>query len=182
VGPGALRIVWIIIAGVVGILAGGGAVFLLQRTLGKSKLEQAEAQAQQLVDDAEKRVTEIELAAEKQALRMRNEAEEQAQKKLQDLRREDERLQSRRESLDERMDRLEERERGLNRRQSRIDRIKNQIEELHLQQQTELERVANLSQEEAQEVLLKQVEEKVRDDMARLIREMEAKAQAEAEV
>jgi ribonuclease Y len=80
------------------------------------------------------------------------------------------------------MDRLEERERGLNRRQSRIDRLKNQIEELHEQQQTELQRVANLSEEEAKEVLLHQVEEQVRSDMARLIREMEAKARAEAEV
>jgi ribonuclease Y len=174
--------VWIIVAGVVGILAGGGAVFLWQRTFAKSTLEQAQTKSQQLVDDAQKRVAEIELAAEKQALRTRNEAEQEAQKKQRDLRREDERLQKRRESLDERMDRLEERERGLNRRQSRIDRLKNQIEELHEQQQTELQRVANLSEEEAKEVLLQQVEEQVRDDMARLIREMEAKARAEAEV
>jgi ribonuclease Y len=148
----------------------------------KSKLEQAQAQSQQLVDDARKQVAEIELEAERQALRTRNEAEEQAQRKQQDLRREDERLQKRRESLDERMDRLEERERGLNRRQSRLDRLKNQIEELHEKQQTELQRIANLSEEEAKEVLLKQVEEQVRDDMARLIREMEAKARVEAEV
>jgi ribonuclease Y len=174
--------VWIIIAGAVGILAGGGIVIAVQRVFAKSKLEQAHLQSQQLVDDAQKRVVEIELAAEKQALRTRNEAEQQAQQKLQDLRREDERLQKRRESLDERIDRLEERERGLNRRQSRLDRMKNQIEELHEQQQTELQRVANLSEEEAKEVLLKQVEEQVRDDVARLIREMEAKARAEAEV
>jgi ribonuclease Y len=174
--------VWTIVAGVVGILAGGGVVVLFQRIFAKSKLEQAQATSQQLVDDAQKRVVEIELEAEKQALRTRNEAEEQAQRKLQDLRREDERLQNRRESLDGRMDRLEERERGLNRRQSRLDRIKNQIEELHEQQQAELQRVANLSEEEAKAVLLQQVEEEVRDDMARLIREMEAKARAEAEV
>jgi len=173
--------VWIIFAGIVGILAGAGLVVLLQRLLGKSKLEQAETKSQQLVDDAQKRVVEIELEAEKQALATRNEAEEQAQRKLQDLRREDERLQKRRESLDERMDRLEEREHNLNRRQSRLDRLKNQIEELHEQEQAELQRIANLSEEEAQEVLLKQVEEQVRDDMARLIREMEAKARAEAE-
>jgi len=179
---GRLGWIWIIVPGVVGILAGGGAMFLWQRLFAKSTLEQAQTKSQQLVDDAQKRVVEIELAAEKQALQTRNEAEEQAQRKLQDLRREDERLQKRRESLDERMDRLEERERGLNRRQSRIDRLKNEIEELHEQQQVELQRVANLTEEEAKEVLLDQVEAAVRDDMARLIREMEAKAQAEAEI
>ena len=74
------------------------------------------------------------------------------QKRLQELRREDERLQNRRESLDKRIDRLEERERRLNQRQSRIDRMKNQIEELYSKQTTELERIAALSREEAGEV------------------------------
>ncbi len=174
-------VIWIVLAGIVGILAGGAGVIVVERVLGRSKLERAEAKADQLVEEAETRAVEIELAAEKEALRARNEAERENKKRLQELRREDERIQSRREALDTRMDRLEERERGLGRRQSRLDRMKNEIEDLHAQQQAELQRVANLSEEEAQELLLKQVEAQVRDDMARTIRELEAKAHAEAE-
>jgi ribonucrease Y len=169
------------IACVVGILVGGIGVLIIERALAKSRLEQATQQAQQLTQEAERRAHEIELDAEKEALRRRNEAEQESQRKAQELRREDERLQSRREALDARMDRLEERERGLNRRQSRIDRKQNQVEELVAQQEAELQRIANLSEEEAREVILGQVQDQVRDDMARLIREMEAKAHDEAD-
>jgi ribonuclease Y len=173
--------IWNILFCAAGILVGGAGVLVVQRLLAKSRLEQAELSAIQLTEEAERRANEIELAAEKEALRRRNEAEQEYQRKAQELRREDERLQSRREALDTRMDRLEERERGLNRRQSRIDRKQNQIEELVAQQEAELQRIANLSEEEAREVILGQVQEQVRDDMARLIREMEAKAHEEAD-
>jgi ribonuclease Y len=178
---GSGQVIWIVLAGVVGVLVGGAGVIVVERVLLRSKLERSQTRADQLVEEAETRAVEIELSAEREALRARNEAEKENQRRLQELRREDERIQSRREALDTRMDRLEERERGLNRRQSRLDRLKNEIEQLHLQQETELQRVANLSEEEARELLLKQVEEQVRDDMARTIRELESKAHAEAE-
>jgi ribonuclease Y len=175
------RLIWIIVGCVVGLLLGGAGVFVVQHILGKSKLEEANKTAEQLVDAAELRANEVVLAAEKEALRRRDEAEQANQRKLQELLREDERLQKRRESLDRRMDRLEDRERGLNRRQSRMDRKQNQIDELVAQQEAELHRIANLSEEEAREVILERAESEVRDDMARMIREMEAKAHAEAD-
>ena len=178
---GSGQLIWIVLACVAGILAGSVGVLVAQRTLAKSRLEQAVKSAQQLVEEAERKANEIELAAEKEALRRLNETEQENQRKAQELRREDERLQSRREALDARVDRLEERERGLNRRQSRIDRKQNQIEELVAQQEAELQRIANLSEDEAREVILGQVQEQVRDDMARLVREMEAKAHDEAD-
>ena len=178
-GPG--HLIWIVVALIGGILLGVVGLLVVQRVFGKSRLEEATKNAQQLVAEAEIKANEIELAAEKEALRRLNEAEQENQKMLQELRREDQRLQNRREALDTRMDRLEERERGLNRRQSRIDRKQNQIEELVAKQEAELQRIANLSEEEAKEVILAEVRDQVRDDMARLIREMEAKAHAEAD-
>ena len=178
---GSGQLIWIVLACVAGILFGGIGLLVAQRVFGKSRLDEATKSAQLLVEEGERKANEIELAAEKEALRRLNEAEHENQRKVQELRREDERLQSRREALDTRIDRLEERERGLNRRQSRIDRKQNQIEELVAQQETELQRIANLSEEEARGVILAQVEARVRDDMARLIREMEAKAHVEAD-
>jgi ribonuclease Y len=172
---------WIVIACVAGILAGGTGVIVVERVLAKSKLEQANQEAGLIAQEAERRANEIELAAEKEAIRRLNEAEQENQRKAQELRKEDERLQNRREALDTRMDRLEERERGLNRRQSRLDRKQNQVDELVAEQEAELQRIANLSEDEARGVILERVEAEVRDDMARLVREMEAKARAEAD-
>jgi ribonuclease Y len=178
---GGLNAIWIILAGVVGVLVGSITVILVQRVLAKSKLERAELAVAKMVEDAQTRSKEIELAAEKEALQARNRAESEARRRLQDLRREDERLQKRRDDLDTRIDRLEERERALNKRQSSIDKMKNQIEELYEKQTTELERVANLSQDEAREQLLKEVESHTRDEMARVIRQVENQIKREAD-
>ena len=175
------RVIWIILAGIAGALAGSAIVLVVQRILGKSRLESANLEASKMTQDAQTKAKEIELAAEKKALNMRNRAEADIQKRQQELRQEDERLHRRRETLDQRIDRIEERERKLNQRQSRLDRMRNQIEELHAQQTTELERIANLSQEEAQNLLLQEVEARTRDEMARVIRQVEAQVRLEAD-
>ena len=175
------RVIWIILAGIAGALAGSAIVLVVQRILGKSRLESANLEASKMTQDAQTKAKEIELAAEKKALNMRNRAEADIQKRQQELRQEDERLHRRRETLDQRIDRIEERERKLNQRQSRLDRMRNQIEELHAQQTTELERIANLTQEEAQNLLLQEVETRTRDEMARVIRQVEAQVRLEAD-
>ena len=174
-------IIWIIVAGVAGILVGGAAVIVVERVLSRSRLEQTKMTTTKLVEDAQTKAKEIELAAEKEALNTRNKAEAEIQKRMQELREEDERLHRRREALDKRMDRLEDRERKLNQRQSRLDRMRNQIEELYEKQTAELERIANLSQDEAKELLLQDVETRTRDEMARVIRQVEAQVREEAD-
>ena len=176
-----VSILWIIVAGIAGVSVGCVAVIAVERTLLRSKLEQARAESIKTVEEAETRAKQIRLDAESEAIKARNEADAELQKRMQELRREDQRLQDRRESLDKRIDRLEERERRLNQRQSRIDKMKNEAEELYQKQTAELERVANLSREEAQALLLKEVEEKTRDEMSRIIREVEAQVHQEAD-
>jgi len=178
-GPG--NVLWIILAGIAGVAIGSVIVIVVERLLSQSRLERAKNEADKMLKDAGTRAKEIELAAEREALNAREKAEAETQRKQQELRREDERLQKRRETLDSRIDRLEERERKLNQRQSRLDRMRNQIEELYTKQTAELERVANLSQDEARELLLQEVETKTRDEMARVIREVEAQVKMDAD-
>jgi ribonuclease Y len=178
---GLASILWIALAAILGLLVGGAIVLVAERILARSSLERAQIASAQTIEEAQTRAKEIELAAEKDALQIRNQAEADTQKRLQEQRREDERLQNRRETLDQRIDRLEDRERKLNQRQSRLDRMKNQIEDLHKQQTEELQRVANLTEEEAKEILLKEVETQVRGEMARVIREVEAQVRDQAD-
>jgi ribonuclease Y len=175
------NIIWIIVAGIVGILLGGVAVIVVERVLASSRLEQTKMTIVKMIEEAQTKAKETELAAEREALNTRNQAEADVQKRLGELRKEDERLHQRREALDKRMDRLEDRERKLNQRQSRLDRMKNQIETLHEQQTAELERIANLSQEEAKDLLLQEVESYTRNEMAGVIRQVEAQVQQEAD-
>ena len=93
---GPIHIIWTILAGIAGVLVGGLTVIIVERTLAESRLERAQASAAQAIDEAQRQVKEIELAAEKAALQVRDEAEAQGKKKREELQREDERLQQRR--------------------------------------------------------------------------------------
>jgi ribonuclease Y len=55
------------------------------------------------------------------------------------------------------------------------------VEQLYTEQMAELQRVAGLTQEQATQLLLDKVEADARQDMARVIREVEAEARAEGE-
>jgi len=172
---------WTIVTAIAGILVGGILGYFIKQYLSESRLKSAQTEAEQLLEDARAGAREIELAARDKALQIRKEAEEESRARHRELQQEDKRLQKRRETLDVRLERLESRERRLNQRQSRLDRRQNELEKLYEARTSELERVANMTQEEAREHLLQAVEEETRQDMARVIREVEAQTKEEAE-
>jgi ribonuclease Y len=95
--------------------------------------------------------------------------------------REDDRQQKRRAELDHRIERLELREQNLNKRQSALDKRANDIEKLYSDQLEELQRIGQMSVEEAKQVLLVEAEKEARNDMARIIRQIEGEARSEGD-
>jgi ribonuclease Y len=170
-----------IVTAIVGVLLGGVLGYFVKQYIGESRIKSAQTEASRMLEEAQARAKEIELASRDQAIELRNEAEAESRQQRRELQKEEKRLQRRRETLDARVEKLEARERRLNQRQSRLDRRKNELDKLYESRTTELERIANMSQEEAKGLLLKTVEEETRQDMARVIREVEAQAHEEAE-
>jgi ribonuclease Y len=65
--------------------------------------------------------------------------------------------------------------------EAQIEKIKASVEDLYAQQSAELERLANLTAEEAREQLLNKVEEEIQHETAVMIKEMEAQAKETAD-
>jgi ribonuclease Y len=168
----------LLIVGVAGGLAGG--YWYFQRRSQQS-LDGAEKRAERIIADAETASKEQMVQARDEALELRREVEREAKARDRELRQEDGRLQKRRASLDERFDQVDQRERRLNQRQSNMDKRFSQLETLEKERMVELERVANMSQSEARDLLLENVEQQARQDMARTIREVEAEVMEDAE-
>jgi ribonuclease Y len=145
------------------------------------RVEGAEHQAERILSDAEKEAKEKLYQAQEEVMKRKNQAEEEAKMRERELRQEDDRLQQRRSRLDDRFEQLEKRERQLSQQQSSLDKRRNQLEQLEQERLVELERVANMSQDEAKGLLLQTVEQDARQDMARVIREVESEAKEEAE-
>lgn len=170
-----------VVIALVSVIVGGVLGYFVVQYVGESRIKAAQAEAERLLEEAQARAKEIELVARDKALKLRNEIEEQGRTQRREAQREEERLQKRREVLDNRLEQLENRERKMNQRQSKLDRRQSELDKLYQERVTELERIANMSQAEAREHLLQAIEEDTRQDMARVIREVEALAYEEAE-
>jgi ribonuclease Y len=171
----------IIIIAVAASAVGFGLGFLIRSYIVQSRVKKLYQQAAQQLQEAETKASEIVLAAKDEALEVRNEAEKELERRRDALRREEERLQQRREKMDHSQERLEQREQSLNKRQSTLDRQRNEVERMRQEQVAALERIAGLSREEAKEELLAVVGEENRQEMARVIRQVEAEAKEEAD-
>ena len=170
-----------IIIAIVGLALGAAGGYFFFRYQSKMRIEGAEHQAERIISGAEKEAKEKLLEAQEEIIERRNQVEQEAKQRERELRREDDRLQQRRSRLDDRFEQLDKRERHLSQQQSALDKRYNQLEKVEQERLAELERVANMSQEQAKDLLLQTVEQDARQDMARLIREVEAEAREEAE-
>ncbi len=173
-------IVIIVASLVVGLIGFALGYFLSQYVVG-TKLKTAQTQAERTLTEAEAQKKDILIQAKEEAIKLRNQAETEMQRRSTELRRQEERLQKRQEGVDRRFESVEGRERALSKRQSAVDRRANEIDTLYEKQVVELRRISGLSQEEAKELLLQEVEKDARPDMARIVREIEAEAKAEGE-
>ncbi len=173
---------WLIIPIAFLALALGTAIgYALRQLLLEKKITQDKEEAERIIREAIQKASDIELEAKNKALEIRQTAEAEIVRRRNELAREEDRLQKRREELDIRTDRLEKREQALNKRQSVVDKRANEIDKLYEKELEELQRIANMTTDDAKAVLLAEVEKEARTDMARIIRQIEAEAREEGE-
>ena len=162
---------------VVGLMVG----FFFNRYLSEKAQRKQHDKAEKILQEAKEQARIIEIQARDRALKAAQAAEVEIGHLRSELNREEERLQKRRSELDLRVERLEQRDQAVNKRQSTVDRRFNEIENLHNQQMDELQKIAQMSTDEARTILLSEVEKESRNDMARIIRQIEAEAREEGE-
>ncbi|MBI2845299.1 MAG: ribonuclease Y [Chloroflexi bacterium] len=154
--------------------------FVVRQYLGAGRLRAAEAQSHKILEEARTQKKEALLEAEKEALKLRKEAEEEMRRLRSDLRRQEERLQRRQEQLDRRVEPLEARERKAEHKERELAKKEEDLENLRRQKIQELQRLANLSQEEAKQLLLQSIEAEAREDAARVLRKDEEETKEQA--
>ena len=169
-----------IIVGLAGLLIGAGAGFVLRKRSDGTSLQQAEEQASRILAEAETHQKELLLAAKEETLTLRNQLEAEMRDRRAEAARSEQRLAQKEENLDRKVDTLERREQSLRDREASIEQLRTEAEELRLRQATELERVSNLTIDEAREQLLGAIEGEIRDEASRRVREMEKEVEATA--
>ena len=150
-----------------------------------SKIGSAESKAREIIDDAvktaEAKKKESLLEIKEESIRTKNELEKETKERRAELQRYEKRVLSKEESLDKKAEAIEKREAGFTAKEEQLKAREAKVEELSKQRVQELERISGLTSEQAKEYLLKTVEDDVKHDTAKMIKEMEAQAKEEAE-
>jgi ribonucrease Y len=164
------------------LILGGLIGFMIKQFLVERNRKAQNLKADHIIAEAREQAREIELEAKDAALKITQKAEEELNRRRTDLNKEDDRLQKRREELDQRLEKYEEREVRLNKRQSSMDKRANEIDHLYQEVMEELQRVSEMTKDEAREVLLAETEKEARADMARIIRQIEGEAREKGNI
>lgn len=168
----------IIIYLAVAILASASGYFL-RKFLGQRQQDSAEMRARSLLEEAKTKSKEIVLAAKDKALKYTEQAKKEELERRREFLALEKRLAQRENLLDQRLGDLEQKRRFLEREKGDVREIKKEILVIKRKQATTLERVANLSREEAKKLLLSVVEGEMSEHLLARIKKLEKTEQEE---
>jgi ribonucrease Y len=174
-----------VVVGLLGLIIGFAAAWVvssrIKDTKGRDERLLAQADAERIIDAAKATERELTLAAKDDALRLREEIERELKEQRANIARQERRIQQKEETLDRKTAQLEKRDSDLDTREQEVGAIRVEAETLRAKQITELERVSNLTREDARAILLASIEEEVRDAANRRTREIEAEVKEDSD-
>ena len=151
----------------------------------EKQLGSAEAKAREIIDDAlkvaETKKREALLEAKEESIKTKNELEKEVRERRTEVQRYEKRVLAKEEALDRKTSAVEKKENALYAKEEEVAKMKEEVSKLNEQRIQELERISGLTSEQAKDLLLQTVEDEVKHDAAKLIKESEARAKEEAD-
>ena len=169
------------IVALVAAVAGLALGFLLRSMYASQTMRAAQEKSARIVTEARSQQKDLILEAKEEKLRLLREAEDEARSRRSELTGLERRLQQRDEQLDERTDMLEQRDRKLMERDRELDRTREELARAQQDHIVALERVSEMSAEDAKAALLLAVREEAEHDAVKIARAIERKAREEAD-
>ena len=189
--------VWVVIVLAVAIVAIGvgcffaGQFFTKKRTA--KKIGEVDQRIKIMLDEAESESKALKkeaiLEAKEQELKLRNEFERETKDKRAELQRAEQRLLQKEDNLDKKEDsllkrseQLEQQQKNLTRQEGEVKKMQEKIAHQHDLMLQELEKVSQMTREEAKKVLIDNILDEARRDVAVQVRNIEQEAKDEAEI
>ena len=155
-----------IIAAIVGVAGGAGAVFVYNKKNengGKNK-------ADDLVRKAKNEASDIVSKARKEAADVAEKSKNEEDERRKEWKKTENRLSERETLLDGKLDQLEKKSEKLVKQEKEIEDLKTEIRDIRTKQQEKLEKIAGLSKADAKEKLMAMTEKDIKDDLAGLVK------------
>jgi len=171
-GPVAWTLICVGVA-VVSFLAG----IYIRKKVAEKAIGSAEQEAARIIDEAKKAAEtakkETLVEAKEEALRVKNEAERELKERRNDLQRLERRAMQKEENLDRKLENLDKKEELLNKKIKENEELKEEIEKIKQEQIEMLQKISQMTVEEAKTSLLTKVESEARHLMAMRLADIE---------
>ena len=150
-----------------------------------AKIGNAEAKAREIIDEAlreaESKKRESLLEIKEESIRTKNDLDREIKERRAEIQRNERRIQQKEENIDRKTESIERKEASLTAKEESLAKEREKIAKLNEERIQELERISGLTSEQAKEHLLKIVEDDVKIESAKLIKDMEQKVKEEAD-
>lgn len=179
---------WIIVLIVVAIVVALISAFIatqVRKNVVEKKIGSAEGKAREIIDEAiksaEAKKKEALLEAREENLKAKNELDKEIKERRAEVQRYEKRVLNKEEAIERKSESLEKKENSLKNKEEKLAEAQTKVDELSEKRVQELERISGLTSEQAKEYLLKTVEEEVKIETAKLVKELESQAKEEAD-
>jgi len=149
--------------------------YFARQILANQQIRNAQNEAKKLLESAQTKYEQMVLDAKEEAVKVRAAAETDSRERRYELQRLERRSSQREERVERKLEDLERRDRSLTGKEKEIDTVRAQVEEVKERQLQRLEEVSGMSSDEAKQQLLNSVENEIKEDASRRVREWEVR-------
>lgn len=169
--------IWIIAALIAGVVFG----IVIKKIMTSQAISSAERKADTILAEAKQKNKDLVLEAKDQALKMIEDAKAEEKQRRNELRQTEERLSKRESLFDRKLMELEENKQKIESSRKELNQAKEEIKQIKESQLAKLEKIAALSKDEAKDILIKNTEEQIRDELLHRMRKLEDEADEQLE-
>ncbi|MBR7032296.1 MAG: ribonuclease Y [Clostridia bacterium] len=166
---------------VVGLILG----YVYRKKKAEGQIGSAEAQAKKILEDgikaAETKKKEALIDAMEEILKAKNDFDEEIKERRNELTRQERRMASKEEALDKKTESIEKKEETLSEKIRETEKLNESVEKLRQEQIDSLQRISQMSSEQAKEKLLQMMEEEIRHEKAMKMTVLEEQFKEEAD-
>ena len=159
--------------------------FAIRKKIAESKMKSAENEAKRILElankEAENKKREEIFKAQEEIMSSRKELDQEIRERRGEVQRQENRLIQKEENLENKMNLLERKEKELQTKVQENENRSKELEELKNKEMQELERISRLSQEEAKNKLLTEMEKQITVEKAALLKELDQRAKETAD-
>ncbi|MBA4336144.1 ribonuclease Y [bacterium] len=166
---------------IVGLSAGGAVGYVYRKKLVEEKNKDLAEKSAQMLKNAQNKASEVLLDAKNNAFKIQDEAKKEERRKREQLQKIEERLVQKEQTLEKKSEDADKLKEELENKVTSVKRLREEVQKIQEMQEAELEKVAQMSKEDAKEILLKKVEEDTREILVEQIRKTEKDVKEQAE-